>query len=172
MEKYANDPYVDSPVVLKIPPKKCAACGGKFIPHGRNTIYCPECRKLPQKRREAMKAEREKMDPQSDPGEVRAYVDPALVRKKEKAMKTEKKDKNERPSVPEGWQEEQKAISDPEEADRQDGFAEDLIRLAEKAIGGRLIRGSDLVPMSMTIGNKKFDGFFVKRKSAGGLMDD
>lgn len=63
------------PIKLKVPPKKCAACGGKFIPASGRQKYCPECRKLSPE-------EREKVVKKEYNSEVTSYVDESLIRKK------------------------------------------------------------------------------------------
>jgi len=94
----------NAPVKLKVPPRECAACGGKFIPHGKNTKYCPECRKLPQAQREAMREDRKaKLEAglAEDPGKVVTYIDPSRARSK---AKPEKEKKEDRPALPEDFE--------------------------------------------------------------------
>ena len=86
-----EDEAVESP--LPVPPKRCAACGGKFIPIARNGVYCPECRKLPQRTREAMRAERTKKLEAGGIDEadgVITYIDPARIKTEQRMTEKER----------------------------------------------------------------------------------
>ena len=77
-------PGENEPVELRVKPKVCEACGGKFIPVKGWTKYCPFCRRLPQKQREAMRDARA-LHPEEEKDSVMVYVDENL-KKKEKEM--------------------------------------------------------------------------------------
>lgn len=43
----------DELVELKIKPKECVLCGGKYIPTGPGAKFCPKCRQMTKKKRDA-----------------------------------------------------------------------------------------------------------------------
>lgn len=85
---------------LKIEPRVCENCGGKYIPTGTRQKFCPSCKES--KNAIAYYKARQ-------PGEVRRFT---LAETPEDNM--QQPETPERPALPEGWQEEQKKIDMPD----------------------------------------------------------
>ena len=88
----SSDAFIDGPVKLKIPPKECVLCGGKFIPTNNRQKYCPDCRELKQqehdkidrhkrlvKAREPGEANYALPDRYKDSGDLRDYYHVGVV---------------------------------------------------------------------------------------------
>ena len=136
---------VDEPVKLKIPPRECECCGGKYIPTGPRQKYCPTCKRLtPEEREERNHMKKEKQE------DVKVYVDESLIKKKP-APVTEK-DLDELDEM-------------VEKAKKDNEFIQGMIDLLEKQYGVRLMRMDDVMPVQLTVAGKTYDGIWVEKRS-------
>lgn len=132
-----KDAFIDSPVKLKIQPKECVLCGGKYIPTNNRQKYCPACREL--KKEEHDKIDRHKrLVKAREPGEVVLYTIP--VPKKENPEEKMKKmmESPERPSLPEDWMEEQEKLSAADPGEKL-YTAEEIVEAVKKLYAGELV---------------------------------
>lgn len=72
--KTVVDPCAEEPVELKIKPKICEVCGGKYIPTSNHQKYCPVCRDN-EKKKQALKKSKRKLDHEAVFGEG-SYTEP------------------------------------------------------------------------------------------------
>lgn len=155
-------------VKLRVPPKKCAACGGKFIPHGKTSIYCPTCKKLPQTRREAMRDKR-LLHPEEDTSEVKVYIDESLKKKKETIMKNEH-DPFEPVTVtvtPEQIAEEMAdQVTIAEEPVGRQQIIKSLASLLSESLGVEVLPFDEVEDIEIYVGtNRIFHGYAIARAS-------
>lgn len=133
----SSDAFIDGPVKLKVPPKECVLCGGKYIPTNNRQKYCPDCREL--KQQEHDKIDRHKrLVKAREPGEVVSYTIPVSKKENPEEKMKKKMESPERPSLPEDWMEEQEKLSaaDP---DKKLYSAEEIVEAVQKLYAGELV---------------------------------
>ncbi len=154
------------PVRLRIPPRECEACGGKFIPTGNRQKYCPNCSRMSPKEREAVR----KMHG-SPSSEVVTYIDESL--KKAAAE----------PSDPIREEENMKETFEPIEAkpveeleeikdvtqSAPNAFLDALLQLIRREYGVDLIPADEYMPATLTVDGKAFSGLYIKKSTWEGI---
>lgn len=182
----------NGPIELRIPPKECAACGGRFIPHGKNTKYCPSCRKLPQAQREAMRDARILDSVNAGKPDVVTYIDKSRIKKKEKPVEKEAKKEQkqeakkepalaedlQRPPLPDGWMEQQKAMAeedqqeDPSAKAARDVLLKKMMIFIQEQFGVHLLVLEDVVLVQISVGGKAYSGIWMEKKAMEDGPDD
>jgi len=163
------------PVVLKVPPKYCAACGGKFIPHGKNTKYCPMCRRLPQARREAMRDARILDSVDEGKPEAVVYIDETKKRKQEETMKGTK-EVEKKPDPEDFTPIEAAPVDELEEIAAElpkirlkDAIYYAMLQLIKDQYGIDLIDASELMQGTLTVDGKEYGGIYIRRSAWEGV---
>lgn len=144
-----KDAFIDSPVKLKIQPKECVLCGGKYIPTNNRQKYCQACREL--KKEEHDKIDRHKrLAKAREPGEVVSYT--VTVPKRENPEEKMKKgiETPERPALPEGWMEEQQKM-DPADPGERMYTAEEIVDAVKKFYAGDLVEKPEPVKQHKSV---------------------
>ena len=131
------DAFIDGPVKLKIPPKECVLCGGKYIPTNNRQKYCPACREL--KQQEHDKIDRHKrLAKARETGKVITYTIPVPKKENPEVKMKELLETTERPALPEGWMEEQEKLTAADPGERL-YTAEEIVAAVKKFYAGDLV---------------------------------
>lgn len=134
---------VDEPVKLKIPPKECVLCGGKYIPTNNRQKYCPACREL--KQQEHDKIDRHKrLAKARETGKVITYTIPVPKKENPEVKMKELLETPERPALPEDWMEEQKKLTAADPGERL-YTAEEIVAAVKKFYAGDLVEKQEPV---------------------------
>lgn len=144
------------PIKLKIKPKKCEVCGGKFVPNGGNHRYCPTCKKLtPEEREEKRKMKKE----EKDLAEVKVYKDEKLIKKKPAPVETDQ--------IPEDELNELDRIAETAKVKtpKRDELLSEMISMLEKQFDVRLMLMDDVMPVQLNVMGKTYDGIWVEKRA-------
>lgn len=132
-----KDAFIDSPVKLKIQPKECVLCGGKYIPTNNRQKYCPACREL--KKEEHDKIDRHKrLAKAREPGEVVSYTVPVPKRENPEEKMKKGIETPERPALPEEWMKEQEKLSAVDPGEKL-YTVEEVVEAVKKFYAGDLV---------------------------------
>lgn len=162
----------EKPVKLRVPPKECKACGGKFIPVKGWTQYCPACRRLPQKKREAMRDARE-LHPEMPKEDVKVYIDESLKKAaaepSDPIQEEEDMKKTFEPIEAKPVEELEEIVQSAPAAKPKDAFLDALLKLIHDQFGVDLIPADEYMPATLTVDGKAFSGLYIKKSTWEGI---